>query len=64
MMQLSDDRVTTLVKQLNLYCSYITTCGEKIYQTHRDTNTVTKMYFTSNPIITFNTYYTGKPFQG
>jgi DNA-binding beta-propeller fold protein YncE len=41
MMQLSDDRVTTLVKQLSLYCSYITTCGDKIYQTNRDTNTVT-----------------------
>jgi DNA-binding beta-propeller fold protein YncE len=40
MMQLSDDRVTTLVKQLKLYCSYITTCGDKIYQTNRDTNTV------------------------
>jgi hypothetical protein len=41
MMQLSDDRVTTLVKQLKLSCSYITTCGDKIYQTNRDTNTVT-----------------------
>ena len=41
MMQLSDDRVTTLVKQLTLSCSYITTCGDKIYQTNRDTNTVT-----------------------
>jgi hypothetical protein len=37
---LSDDRVTTLVKELKLYCSYITTCGDKIYQTNRDTNTV------------------------
>jgi DNA-binding beta-propeller fold protein YncE len=41
MMQLSDGRVTTLVKQRTLYCSYITTCGDKIYQTNRDTNTVT-----------------------
>jgi hypothetical protein len=42
MMKLSDDRVTTLVKQLNLQCfSYITAGGDKIYQTNRDTNTVT-----------------------
>ena len=41
MMQLSDGRVTTLVKQRTLYCSYITTCGDKIYQTNRGTNTVT-----------------------
>jgi DNA-binding beta-propeller fold protein YncE len=42
MMKLSDDRVTTLVKQSNLsYNSYITTCGDKIYQTNRDTSTVT-----------------------
>jgi DNA-binding beta-propeller fold protein YncE len=41
-MKLSDDRVTTLVKQSNLsYNSYITTCGEKIYQANRDTSTVT-----------------------
>jgi hypothetical protein len=38
MMQLSDDRVTTLVKEPKLYCSYITTCGDKIYQTNRHTN--------------------------
>ena len=42
MMKLSDDRVTTLVKQTNLPSnSYVTTCGEKIYQTDRNTNTVT-----------------------
>ena len=42
MMKLSDDRVTTLVKQRNLSSnSYITTCREKIYQTDPDTNTVT-----------------------
>jgi DNA-binding beta-propeller fold protein YncE len=40
-MKLSDDRVTTLVKQSNLYNSYITTCGEKIYQTNCYTSTVT-----------------------
>ena len=39
-MKLSDDTVTTLVKQRNLpYSSYITTCGNKIDQT--DTGTVT-----------------------
>jgi DNA-binding beta-propeller fold protein YncE len=42
MMKLSDDRVTTLVKQINLPClSYITTCGDKIYQANRNTSTVT-----------------------
>jgi hypothetical protein len=42
MMKLSDDRITTLVKQSNLrYNSYITTCREKIYQTNTNTNTVT-----------------------
>jgi hypothetical protein len=42
MMRLSDDRVTTLVEQSNLpYGSYITTCGDNIYQTNRDTNIVT-----------------------
>jgi DNA-binding beta-propeller fold protein YncE len=42
MMKLSDDRSTTLVKQSNLPSnSYITTCGEKIYQTNPNTNTVT-----------------------
>ena len=42
MMKLSDDRVTTFVKQSNLpYGSYITTCGDKIYQTNGDTSTVT-----------------------
>ena len=42
MMKLSDDRITTLVKQSNLPpYSYITTCREKIYQTNRNTNTVT-----------------------
>ena len=41
MMKLSDDRVISLVKQVNLpKCTYITTCGDKIYQTNRDTNTV------------------------
>ena len=42
MMKLSDDRVTTFVKQCNLpYGSYIAACGENIYQTNRDTSTVT-----------------------
>jgi DNA-binding beta-propeller fold protein YncE len=42
MMKLSDDRITTLVKQSNLqYGSYIATRGEKIYQTIHYTNTVT-----------------------
>jgi hypothetical protein len=42
MMKLSDDIITTLVKQNNLpYDSYITTCGDNIYQTNRDTNKVT-----------------------
>jgi len=42
MMKLSDDTVTTLVKQRNLpYSSYITTCGNKIYQTDCNTGTVT-----------------------
>ena len=42
MMKLSDDRITTLVKQSSLPSdSYITTCGEKIYQTNPNTNTVT-----------------------
>ena len=42
MMKLSDDRSTTLVKQSNLQNhSYITTCREKIYQTNRNTKTVT-----------------------
>jgi len=40
--KLSDDRVTTLVKQSSLpYYSYITTCGDKIYQTNNNTSTVT-----------------------
>jgi hypothetical protein len=42
MMKLSDDRITTLVKQSNVSpYSYITTCREKRYQTDRNTNTVT-----------------------
>ena len=42
MMKLSDDRVTTLVKQSNLpYYSYIATCGVKIYQTTNSNNTAT-----------------------
>jgi DNA-binding beta-propeller fold protein YncE len=42
MMKLSDDRVTTLVKQSNLpKFSSLTTCGDKIYQTNTKTNTVT-----------------------
>jgi DNA-binding beta-propeller fold protein YncE len=42
MMKLYDDRITTLVNQSNLPSeSYITTCGEKIYQTNRYTDTVT-----------------------
>ena len=42
MMKLADGRVTTVVKQDNLpYDSYITTCGDKIYQTINATSTVT-----------------------
>ena len=42
MMKLSDDRITTLVKQSNLqYDSYLTICRDKIYQTNSNTNTVT-----------------------
>jgi DNA-binding beta-propeller fold protein YncE len=42
MMKLSDDRVTTFVMQSNLpYGSYIAAYGENIYQTNRDTSTVT-----------------------
>ena len=42
MMKLSDDRITTLVKQDNLsYNSYITTSGDTIYQTNYRTSTVT-----------------------
>ena len=42
MRKLSDDRITTLVKQIRLPSdSYITTCREKIYQTNPNPNTVT-----------------------
>jgi DNA-binding beta-propeller fold protein YncE len=43
MMQLSDDKITTLVVELtNLtYDTYIATCGDKIYHANRFTNTVT-----------------------
>ena len=42
MMKLSEDRITTLVKQSNLPSdSYITTCREKIYQANPKTKTVT-----------------------
>jgi predicted nucleic acid-binding Zn-ribbon protein len=42
MMKLSDDIIITLVKQDNVpYYSYITTCGDKIYQTNYNTSTVT-----------------------
>ena len=42
MMKLSDDIVTTLAKQDNLpYNSYITTCGDNIYQTINHTSIVT-----------------------
>ena len=42
MMKLSDDKVTTLVKQRELpYNSYIATCGNKIYHTNCNTSTVT-----------------------
>jgi len=41
-MKLSYDRVNTLVKQIHLpYDSYITTSGDKIYQTNYITITVT-----------------------
>ena len=42
MMILSDVRVTTLVKQENVWSySHITTCGDKIYRTNCDSSTVT-----------------------
>jgi hypothetical protein len=42
MMKLSDDIVTTLVKQINLpHICCLTTCGDKIYQGTNDTRTVT-----------------------
>jgi DNA-binding beta-propeller fold protein YncE len=42
MMKLSNDIITTLVKQSNMPpYSYITTCREKIYQANRNTITVT-----------------------
>ena len=42
MMKLSEDRITTLVRQIKLpYLSYVTTSGEKIYQTNPNTNTIT-----------------------
>ena len=42
MMKLSDVRVTTLVKQENVWSySHITTCGDKIYRTNCDPSTVT-----------------------
>jgi hypothetical protein len=41
MMKLSDGRVTTLIKKSNLpYDSYITLCGDKIYQANYITSTV------------------------
>ena len=41
-MKLSEDRITTLVGQVKLpYLSYVTTSGEKIYQTNPNTNTIT-----------------------
>ena len=41
MMKLSDDRVTTFVKQSNLpFYSYVTTGGDSIYQTNCNTSTV------------------------
>ena len=39
MMKLSEDRITTLVKQIKPSYSYVTTCREKIYQTNPNTNT-------------------------
>ena len=41
MMKLSEDIITTLVKQIKPSYSYVTTCREKIYQTNPNTNTVT-----------------------
>ena len=41
-MKLSDDRVTTLVKESSMaYGFYIATRGDKIYQTNRNARTVT-----------------------
>jgi gas vesicle protein len=51
MMKLSDDRVTTLVKQINLpYFSYITACGDQIYQTNRNTSNVTCYTIKGEPL--------------
>jgi DNA-binding beta-propeller fold protein YncE len=55
MIKLSDDRVTTLVKQSNLPdSSYITTCGDNIYQTNCDTSTVTCYTITGEKLWKYN----------
>jgi hypothetical protein len=42
MMKLSDDIVFTLVNQVSLpYISYLTACGDKIYQANRDISGIT-----------------------
>ena len=42
MMKLSDDIVFTLVNQDSQpYISYLTTCGDKIYQASRNTSAIT-----------------------
>jgi hypothetical protein len=41
MMKLSEDRITTLLKQIKPSYSYVSTCREKIYQTNPNTNTAT-----------------------
>jgi DNA-binding beta-propeller fold protein YncE len=54
MMKLSDDRSTILVKQMNLQNhTYITTCREKIYQTNRNTKTVTCYTIKGNKLWEF-----------
>jgi DNA-binding beta-propeller fold protein YncE len=54
MMKLSDDKITTLVKQIRLPSdSYITTCREKIYQTNPNTKAVTCYTIKGNKLWEF-----------
>jgi DNA-binding beta-propeller fold protein YncE len=71
MMKLSENRSTTLVKQINLpYLSYVTTSGEKIYQTNPNTNTVTCYTIKGDKLWEFkdvsmlNRHDTGKTVHG
>jgi DNA-binding beta-propeller fold protein YncE len=55
MTKLSDDKITTLVKQTNLpHLCYLKTCGDKIYQTNRDANTVTCFMIKGEKLWEFN----------